>query len=202
MTAPGCQTASKKPMNPQSNQQTVPRNQNLSTVPTDRMNLTDSEARSLAQKFANMADEVAGVQKATAVVTEGTMTGTTNRNQTGVTINNDRFNGINNMSAAPGPGTATSPVRNAGGIVVMIGLDVDRSMINNTAEMERLKTRVANKILRADDRVSRVYVTTDPELIKRISNMADDMVKGKPMSNMRTDMNNLMNRMKGESSAF
>lgn len=203
MTLFGCQTASQKPMNPQSNQGTVPRSQNLSTAPADRMNLTDAEARILARKFANMADEVTGVQKATAVVTEGTMTGATNRTQTGVTINNDRFNGMSNMATPPGPGTVTNPAaRNNQGIVVMIGLDVDRSMINNTAEMERLKTRVANKILRADNRVSRVYVTTDPELMKRISDMADNMVSGRPLSNMRTDMNNLLDRMKGESSAF
>lgn len=199
----GCQTTAKKPMSPQSNQGTVPRSQNLSTAPA--ANLTDAEAKALAKKLAKMADNVSGVQKATVVVTEGTATTpSTNRVRTGVTtINNDRFNGMTNTATTPGGRTVTGPdgtyVR---GIVVMVGLDVDRSMINNTAEMERLKTKVANKLLAADNRISRVYVTSDPELVKRISNAADDMVKGKPLSRMRSDLNNLMDRMKGESSAF
>ncbi|WP_073088968.1 YhcN/YlaJ family sporulation lipoprotein [Thermosyntropha lipolytica] len=201
----GCQTTAKKPIEPQSNQGTVPRSQNLSTAPGATV-LTDAEAKALAKKLARMADNVAGVQKATVVVTEGT--GTTpvaNQPRTGVTtINNDRFNGMtNNTGTAPGGRMIAGPTgANTRGIVVMVGLDVDRSMINNTAEMERLKTKVANKLLRADNRISRVYVTTDPELVKRIKNTAADILEGKPLSRMKSDLNELMDRMKGESSAF
>ncbi|MBO8159970.1 YhcN/YlaJ family sporulation lipoprotein [Thermosyntropha sp.] len=163
----------------------------------DRVNLTDAEAKRLAQKFANMADEVNGVQKATVVVSDQPETVTDSKTRTRVTtIKNDR------TITSPGPGKTVPDRVTMRGLVVMVGLDVDRSIINNTTEMERLKARVANKILRADNRISRVYVTTKPELMKRISNMASDIVKGKPLSNMRNDLNNLMDKMKGESSAF
>lgn len=192
----GCQGAAKKPMSPQSNQETVPKSQNLSTAPD--VTLTDAEAKAMAKKLAAMADRVTGVQKATVVVTEGTETTSTNRvGKRVTTVNNDRFNGMADNTATV-PGTRTA----ARGIVVMVGLDVDRSMISNTAEMERLKSKVADKLLNADNRISRVYVTSDPELVKRISNMATDIIKGKPLSRMKNDLNNLMDRMKGESSAF
>ncbi len=87
----GCQNTAQRPLNPNQPNNTTPNNNPNMTAPNTTQNtLTDSEARELAERLANQAEEVDGVKRASVVVSD-------NMNGANNTTGNNNLNNNNNM---------------------------------------------------------------------------------------------------------
>jgi len=54
----------------------------------------------------------------------------------------------------------------------------------------------------SDRRISQVLVTTDPNLIKRINDVAAGIIEGKPIQNFQTEINDITGKLKQQRPAF
>lgn len=209
VAAAGCQTTSQKPLD---------RDQNLDVTPNQVDNdvmLTDSEARAIANRLANMAEQVEGVDRASVIVSDlapdaNDTAGGRRYNVNNTGGNNNRYNytssptRINNGAAGnnavdlnPNNDNTTTRTRgytNNDGFVVMVGIDLDKISMNDN-QVNNIKQKVANKLKASDDRISDVMVTTDPNLIQQIDNIASGIVQGKPIANFKEDINDLTQNM-------
>ncbi len=182
----GCQGTSKKPMTP------VKKPTQLQTAPNNQM--TDSERRVLADKLARTAESVTGVQKASVVVMDVNMSNNMTTNTTGT----------KGVQSSPGiktvTGTRTTAKtamnRNNNGVLVMVGITLDASTSSKPSMIANTKSMVAKRIKASDKRISQVLVTTDPNLIKRINDIAAGIIEGKPVQNYEQDVRDLKNRLK------
>jgi hypothetical protein len=172
----GCQTAAKKPMTPE-------RKPGVTTKkPTTEM--TASERRVMANKLSKMAENVKGVKRASVVVSSIGMTNTGNTATT---------NKMTNTNAAR---------TNYSGQVVMVGLTLEPTATRDAATLNKVKSTVANKLKASDRRISQVLVTTDPNLIKRINDVAAGIIEGKPIQNFQKDINDISGKLKQQRTAF
>jgi YhcN/YlaJ family sporulation lipoprotein len=172
----GCQTTAKKPMTPE-------RKPGVTTKkPTTEM--TASERRVMASKLSKMAESVQGVKRASVVVSSIAMTNTDNTATT---------NKMTNTNAAR---------TNYSGQVVMVGLTLEPTATRDAATINKVKSTVANKLKASDSRISQVLVTTDPNLIKRINDVAAGIIEGKPIQNFQDDINDINNKLKQQRPAF
>jgi YhcN/YlaJ family sporulation lipoprotein len=172
----GCQTTAKKPMTPE-------RKPGVTTKkPTTEM--TASERRVMASKLSNMAENVEGVKRASVVVSSIGMTRTDGTTAT---------NKMTNTNAAR---------TNYSGQVVMVGLTLDPTATRDAATVNKVKSTVANKLKASDRRISQVLVTTDPNLIKRINDVAAGIIEGKPIQNFQDDINDINSKLKQQQPAF
>ncbi|MGS0745678.1 YhcN/YlaJ family sporulation lipoprotein [Syntrophomonas erecta subsp. sporosyntropha] len=181
----GCQSAAKKPVTPE---------QKPRVTRSADGDLTASERRVLATRLSNLAQNVQGVQKATVVVSSIAMTnnGKTTRN----TINNPNT-AINNNT-----NLNRDTAVNYSGLVIMVGLTLTPNMMKNANDVNEIKRTVANKLKASDKRISQVLVTTDPNLIVRINDVAVGIIQGRPVQSYQDDVNNLINRLKQQQPAF
>ncbi len=172
----GCQTTSKKPMTPT-------RKPGVTTKkPTTEM--TASERRVMANKLSKMAENVKGVKRASVIVSSIGMT------NTGTTATTNKM-------------TNTNAARtNYSGQVVMVGLTLDPTATRDAATINKIKSTVANKLKASDRRISQVLVTTDPNLIKRINDVAAGIIEGKPIQNFQSDINDISSKLKQQRPAF
>ncbi len=184
----GCQGTSKKPLTP------VKKPSQIQTAPDGQM--TDSERRVLADKLARVSESVTGVQKASVVVMDVNMSDnmTTKTGTTSTT-------GTNKVQSSPGTVTRTNAKTNNDGILVMVGLTLNSST-NTPAMIAKTKSMVAQKIKASDKRISQVLVTTDPNLIKRISDIAAGIIEGKPVQSYKQDVRALNARLKQEKAVY
>jgi hypothetical protein len=205
----GCQDAAQRPLTPQQRPDTT-------TNQPDQM--TPGERRAMANRLSQMAEEVDGVQRATVVVTTVGMTNTgagmdTNgidRNGTGMDTNGAGTNANNNnvSNNMNRPAADSDMARNNAldddvtGQLVMVGLTLEPTATRDPATVNNTKTMVANKLKASDKRISQVLVTTDPNMIKRINDVAAGIIAGKPIQNFREDINDLNNQMKQDRPAF
>lgn len=137
---------------------------------------------------------------------------TTNKNATtptpGTTTNN---NGIStnptpgNMEDAPLPNqNVTNNGQNqnmnndiwlnsdqASGIIVMVGLTVDQAITQDQTKMGALEKTVMNKLKASDKRITQVLVSTDPNIIKRINDIATGIIEGRPIKTFQKDIDDL-----------
>lgn len=203
----GCSnSAAKKPLTP------TPQKK---TTQTGEM-MTASERRVMASKLSNMAESVKGVKKATVVVADVGMSNNMGTTKAPGTTNN------NGVSTYPTPGTmndtnlpnqtttksgqtknitTNNNVRlnnQANGVIVMVGLTVDPAIMKNPTEINSVKTMVMNKIKASDRRISQVLVTTDPNLIKRLNDVAAGIIQGKPVKTFEKDIRDLNARFRQE----
>lgn len=170
----GCQTTAKKPMTPE-------RKPGVTTKkPTTEM--TASERRVMASKLSKTAENVKGVKKASVVVSS-----------IGMTNVNTTTNKMTNTNAAK---------TNYSGQVVMVGLTLEPTATRDAATINKVKSTVANKLKASDSRISQVLVTTDPNLIKRINDVAAGIIEGKPIQNFQDDINDINNKLKQQRPAF
>lgn len=219
----GCQNAAQRPLNP--NQ---PNNLNNNiTTPSNQTNLTDSEAKTLAKRLRNKAEEVPGVKRASVVVSDNAMSGNSNTNNNNLPNNNLNNMGtnrnMNNNTNVGNPGTTGTPGNmnnrivgnnpnnnnmnnvnrnNVSGIVVMVGLELNNNNLNNATNADNVQKDVASKIKASDTRISQVFVTTDASLMQRIDNVATDIANGKTINAVRTDINNLWRNLTAQGPAF
>jgi len=84
----------------------------------------------------------------------------------------------------------------------MVGLTLDNNIMNDTAKIKTIKQTVANRMQAADARISQVLVTSDPDLMKRINNVASGLLNGKPVKSFENDIKNLGRDLQREMPAF
>jgi len=172
----GCQTTAKKPMTPARKPGVTAKK------PTTEM--TASERRVMANKLSKMAENVKGVKRASVIVSSIGMT------NTGTTATTNKM-------------TNTNAARtNYSGQVVMVGLTLDPTATRDAATINKIKSTVANKLKASDRRISQVLVTTDPNLIKRINDVAAGIIEGKPIQNFQSDINDISGKLKQQRPAF
>jgi hypothetical protein len=89
--------------------------------------------------------------------------------------------------------------KNYDGLVVMIGLS-----LNNDGEKQdkEIKEEVRQKVKASDNRITQILVTSDPDLMKRISDVAAGIIEGKPVKNFEKDVNDLKQEIKQQQPAF
>ena len=83
-----------------------------------------------------------------------------------------------------------------------MGITLDDNIKNDTDRMDAIKQKVADRLQGADTRISQVLVTGDPDLIKRINNVASGLLKGEPLNNFAKDIKNLGRDLQKEMPAF
>ena len=211
----GCQKAAKKP--------TVPEN----TADTQIQQTADSDKRLMASRYSNVAMSVGGVQKATVVVStaESTVPGGTNSpgsangDVSGLTLpENQMPSNVNPNAIQPNPGNvpgsdtsglnspagdipnaANNPAANtmAGKMVVMVGLILDPAAMKDEAKVTAIKEEVRSKIMANDQMIREVLVTNDPDMIKKLQDVAAGVIQGKPMQTYAQDVDQLNKTIRG-----
>lgn len=160
----GCQTA-KKPVTPQK------------ITPTNPSQVTESDKRVMANRFSTIAQEVEGVTKATVVIAGadaamGKAPGTTAApNTAGKPVET----GVNETTRTINQTTAN------GKMVVMVGLTLNANTGASEAKQQTAKNTVKKRILESDKRITDVLVTSDPNMVKKINDVAAGLIEGKPV---------------------
>lgn len=197
----GCQGAAKKPITPERKPDV--------TTKKPSAEMTASERRVMASRLSKMAESVDGVQRASVVVSSIGMTNTgmgaanNNNNNLNSTNPNSKMNTNpnNNLNNKMNNNT-TAAKNNFSGQLVMVGLTLESSAMRDPATQNKIKSTVANKLKASDRRISQVLVTTDPNLIKRINDVAAGIIEGKPIQNFQNDINDINNKVKQQRPAF
>lgn len=73
-------------------------------------------------------------------------------------------------------------------LVVMVGLNLTPEGMKKEQSVKQV---VAQKVKSSDERIAKVLVTTDPNMIKRISDVAAGIIEGKPLKSFARDVNEL-----------
>lgn len=121
--------------------------------------------RIMADRLSKIAAQVSGVKGATVVVT---------RNAT---------------DADKRTGTDT----NTTGYTAMVGIELTADIKGDAAE--GVKKQVADKIKSSEKQVTKVLVTTDPNLITRLKDIAAGIIKGKPITGFANEIEELARRI-------
>ncbi|MGI6413378.1 MAG: YhcN/YlaJ family sporulation lipoprotein [Syntrophomonadaceae bacterium] len=210
----GCQNAAQRPMTPEQPQQ---------QDTTDRT-MTETERRDLANRLSRLAEEVEGVERAAVIVstidvTQGDRTIDSNRNPAtpGTTANNpgvmpgqprNDVNNLNmprndmnnpNMPRTINPGTDMDDSNR--GIIVMVGLSLNKN-VDTADKTNEIKRTVVNRLRANDRRISQVLVTTDPNLITRINDVANGIIQGRPIQTFERDINDIGRELQMQQPAF
>lgn len=169
----GCGQTAKKPVpdtNPETNVQQT----------------SDAEKRTMASRFSTLAMEVDGVQKATVVVASAP-------NTTGVSV--DPISDLpNNGTDVNPPGQTADPEQ--GNLVAMVGISLNQSAMQNDDQVNSIKGQVRDKIKADNNMVREVLVTTDPNLINKLQDVAAGIIQGQPVQSYTQDINELDKSMR------
>jgi hypothetical protein len=166
---------------------------------------SDADKREMASNFSNIAMTVDGVQKATIVVsaTATAMPQNTTSNPNSVPNQSPANNGATtapNPDPTNVPGSDTSGVSSTSGeipdvtsgrLVVMVGLNLNAAAMKDQNQVNKIKEEVKAKIMGSDPRVSEVLVTTNPDMIKKLQDVAAGVIQGKPLQSYAQDINEL-----------
>jgi hypothetical protein len=168
----GCGQTARKPPVPES----MPNNQTNTPQQTN-----DAEKRVMANRFSNLAMEVNGVAKATVVVSS---------------VDSEEAGNTTTPSTAPIPDL---PVLNAvsGKMVVMVGLNLDPKVMQDKTKETSIKDEVKSKIMADNQTISEVLVTTNPDMIKKLQDVAAGVIQGKPMQSYAQDIQELDKNIRG-----
>lgn len=166
---------------------------------------SDSERRIMASQFSNLAMSVSGVQKATVVVSATdtqipeNVSSDPNQVPTLVASEDDRTQ-LTDLGAGSKTGSDISGLSSPSGeipdvtdgrLVVMAGLDLNSASMQDINRQNSIKEEVKAKIMESDSRVSEVLVTTDPDMIKKLQDIAAGVIQGKPLQSYAQDINQL-----------
>lgn len=78
------------------------------------------------------------------------------------------------------------------GTTAYVGLDLEP---NQEPRSKTIQRDVASRVKRADNRIRRVMVTTDPDLVTRIARVSKGIAGGRPISAFTREMSELNKRM-------
>lgn len=190
----GCQnTAQKKIVNP---------NKNIE----NQANLSESEHRVMASKISNLAQKVAGVNRASVVIAR------TNLNEIGF-AKEEKSNKVKSKYNKPSPNSNYPDVNDnnvntvtddnnrnmaqpGGGLVVIIGISPDENIKNNSSKLNQVRSKIKEAVRTQEFRTSQVYVTSNPELVGRIDNIAAAILQGEPISNYDKEIKDIIKKIK------
>ena len=142
---------------------------------------TDAEKRTMASRFSTMAMEVEGVQKATVVVVSQPDT---------IRVPVDPISGLpNDGTGVNPPGQTANPEQ--GNLVAMVGITLNQADMQNQDKVNNIKEHVRSKIKADSDKVREVLVTTDPNLIKKLQDVAAGIIQGQPVQSYTQNINEL-----------
>lgn len=142
---------------------------------------TDAEKRTMASRFSTLAMEVEGVEKATVVVASKPDT-------TGVSV--DPMSGQpNNSSDVTPPGQSANPEQ--GNLVAMVGIILNQTAVQNPNQVNSITEQIRNKIKSDNNTIREVLVTTDPNLVKKLQDVAAGIIQGQPVQSYTQDINAL-----------
>ncbi|HHY83540.1 MAG TPA: YhcN/YlaJ family sporulation lipoprotein [Clostridiales bacterium] len=79
------------------------------------------------------------------------------------------------------------------GNTAVVGLQFDDQYKGKLTDA--IKKKVEERCLDADNRIKRVVVTADPDLVSRLEEMFNDIGKGKPISGFTKEINEIINRI-------
>ncbi len=79
------------------------------------------------------------------------------------------------------------------GNTALIGVQFDKQYKGELTD--RIKKAVEEKVKAKDDRIQRVIVTADPDMVSRIEEIFEDIGKGKPLSGFVKEINEMINRI-------
>jgi len=79
------------------------------------------------------------------------------------------------------------------GNTALIGVQFDKQYKGELTD--RIKKAVEEKVKAKDDRIKRVIVTADPDMVSRIEDIFKDIGKGKPLSGFVKEINEMINRI-------
>jgi len=100
----------------------------------------------------------------------------------------------NQAAAVKGVRSATVVVQPANNrYTVLVGLTLNSEVKGDQAEA--VKKEVTNKLDQADKRVSRVLVTTNPDLVRRIEDIARGVLAGKPVQSFADEITEVTKRI-------
>ena len=159
----------------------TPERKPLETQPQEKAGITASDRRVLADRLSRMAAEVEGVQKATVVISD-------------ITLANDSGEGTNTSGNNTAADASESDIS---GMIVMVGIG-----INEQVNADKAKTDVKNKLKSSDKRISQVLVTSDPELVKKINDVAAGIIKGEPINKFEMDLKQMGKQFQRNDPAF
>lgn len=142
------------------------------TDQTDRGGMTASERRVLADKLSRTAESIDGVETATVVMSD-------------IAVSKDTS------------GKASDNATDNNGLIVMVGVNIQKQ-----ASEEKIKTEIKNKLQALDKDISQVLVTSDPELVKRINDVAAGIIQGKPIQEFDTDIKEIGKKLKDQNIVF
>ncbi|MBU4533980.1 MAG: YhcN/YlaJ family sporulation lipoprotein [Firmicutes bacterium] len=79
------------------------------------------------------------------------------------------------------------------GSTAYVGINVERG--TEDRQTEQIKRTVATRIKNADNRIARVLVTTDPNLITRLEEISQGVAQGRPVDAFTDELRELNQRM-------
>lgn len=93
-------------------------------------------------------------------------------------------------ATVPGVDKATVALTDS---TALVGLDVKAGV--EAARANSIKREVSDRLQRSEPRLTRVLVTTDPDLTARIKKIAEGVKAGKPVSSFSREVTELMRRL-------
>lgn len=184
----GCSKAAKKPA-PQDNPS------------TGIQQTTDAEMRIMASRFSTVATSVNGVEKATVVVAQSPAATSSNNSDALVPENQEPTKGNqgpNNASTEDSEindltdtnnNRASSPA--SGQLVAMVGLTINSQAAQDKNRVNAIKAEVKQKIMAQDSSIGEVLTTTNPDMLKRLQDIAAGVIQGQPFQSYAKDVNEL-----------
>lgn len=100
----------------------------------------------------------------------------------------------NRATAVEGVRSATVVVQPANNnYTALVGLTLSSDIKGD--QTDKVKKEVTNKLEQADKRVNRVLVTTNPDLVRRIEDMARGILAGKPVQSFAEEITEVTKRI-------
>jgi hypothetical protein len=82
-------------------------------------------------------------------------------------------------------------------MVVMVGLNLDPKVMQDKTKETSIKDEVKSKIMADNQTISEVLVTTNPDMIKKLQDVAAGVIQGKPMQSYAQDIQELDKNIRG-----
>jgi hypothetical protein len=134
----------------------------------------DAEKRMMANRLSNLAMSVNGVQKATVVIS-ATDSGAIGK-------------------AAPSSTNANTNEK----LVVMVGLTLNSQAAQDKTKEANIMNEVKSKIKADSPKISEVLLTTNPDLIKKLQDVAAGVIQGKPVQSYAQNIDELNKNIRGQ----
>lgn len=104
---------------------------------------------------------------------------------------------MSDIAVAKDTGSGASNNTMTNGLIVMVGVNIQEQ-----ASEEKVKKEIRSKLKAVDKNISQVLVTSDPELVKRINDVAAGIIQGKPIQDFDTDIKEIGKKLKDQNIVF